>query len=113
MYPTYLTSIASSAEKACALVIDRPKDPHARQQLFDALAQVADPTFQADDPELSHLTPLFSQAQVWAAIVRTRIAGLRVDKRGYPAVRAVQYPARDLLPILGDLCRELRMMPER
>ena len=69
MYPTYLTRIASSAEKACALVIDRPKDPHARKQLFDALAQVADPAFQADDPELSHLTPLFSQAQVWGGII--------------------------------------------
>ena len=109
MYPTYLERIASTAEKACALAIDQPKDPHAREQLFDALAPVADPTFQGDDPEFAHLTSLFSQAQVWAGIVRTRITGLQIDKRGHPAIEAIQYPARDLLPILGDLRRELAL----
>ena len=109
MYPTYLERIASTAEKACALAIDQPKDPHAWEQLFDALAPVADPAFQGDDPEFAHLTSLFSQAQVWAGIVRTRITGLQIDKRGHPAIEAIQYPARDLLPILGDLRRELAL----
>ena len=110
MYPTYLARITSTAEKACAIAMDRPKDVHAREQLFDALAQVADPTFQGDDPELAHLAPLFGQAQVWAGIVRTRITGLRIDKRGHPAVQAIQHPVRDLLPILSDLRRELEMV---
>jgi hypothetical protein len=112
MYPTYLAQIASAAKNACALAIDRPKDPHAREQLFNALAEVADPAFQSDDPELFHLTRLFCEAQLWAAIVRTRIIGLQTDKRGYLAIQAVQYPVRDLLPILGDLNRELKMMPQ-
>jgi|SRR5882672_7128094 len=107
MYPTYLARIASTAERACVMALDRPKDPQAREQLFDALAAVADPTFQADEPEYNHLTELFGQARVWADIVRTRIAGLQTNKLGHPAVKAVQYPARDLLPILGDLSREL------
>jgi hypothetical protein len=107
LYPTYLAQIASAAEKACALTIDRPKDPHAREQLFDALAPVADPAFQADDPDFNYLTGLFSQARVWADIVRTRITGLSTSKGGHLAIQAIQYPARDLLPILGDLSREL------
>jgi len=68
MYPTYLARITSTAEKACAIAMDRPKDVHARERLFDALAQVANPTFQGDDPELAHLKPLFGQAQVWAGM---------------------------------------------
>lgn len=111
MYPTYLAEITSTAEKACALAIDHPKDPQAREQLFNALAKVADPAFQGDDPELFHLTHLFCEAQVWAAIVRNRIMGLQTDKRGHLALQAVQYPVRDLLPILGDLSRELQLMP--
>jgi hypothetical protein len=107
MYPTYLARIATTAERACAMAVDRPKDPQAREQLFDALAAVANPAFQADEPEYEHLTDLFSQARVWANIVRTRIAGLQTNKLGHPAVKAVQYPARDLLPILGDISREL------
>ncbi|SEP51459.1 hypothetical protein SAMN02990966_07998 [Rhodospirillales bacterium URHD0017] len=107
MYPTYLARIATTAERACAMAVDRPKDPQAREHLFDALASVADPTFQADEPEFDHLTDLFSQARVWADIVRTRIAGLQTSKLGHPVVQAVQYPARDLLPILRDLSREL------
>jgi hypothetical protein len=107
LYPTYLAQIASAAEKACVLIIERPKDPHAREQLFDALAPVTDPAFQADDPDLDHLTGLFSQARVWADIVRTRITGLSTNKGGPLAIQAIQYPARDLLPILGDLSREL------
>ena len=107
MYPTYLARIATTAERACALAIDRPKDLQAREHLFDALASVADRTFQADEPEFDHLTDLFGQARVWADIVRTRIAGLQTNKLGHPVVQAVQYPARDLLPILGDLSREL------
>ena len=67
MYPTYLARITSTAEKACAIAMDRPKDVH-RERLFDALAQVANPTFQGDDPELAHLKPLFGQAQVWAGM---------------------------------------------
>src|ERR1044072_1146673 len=46
MYPNYLARITSTAEKACAIAMDRPKDVHARERLFDALAQVANPTFQ-------------------------------------------------------------------
>jgi hypothetical protein len=111
MYSTYLAQIASTAKKACALAIDRPKDGDAREQLFNALEEVADPAFQGDDPELAHLTDLFCQAQVWATIVRTRIIGLQTDKRGHLAIQAVQHPARDLLPILGDLNRELELMP--
>jgi hypothetical protein len=107
LYPTYLAQIASAAEKACALTIERPKDPRAREHLFDALAPVADPAFQADDPDFNHLTDLFSQARVWAEIVRTRITGLSTNKSGHLAIQAIQYPARDLLPILGDLSREL------
>ena len=68
MYPNYLARITSTAEKACAIAMDRPKDVHARERLFDALAQVANPTFQGDDPELAHLKPLFGQAQVWAGM---------------------------------------------
>src|SRR5260221_4640024 len=71
MYPTYLERIASMAEKACALAIDKPGDTQAREQLFDVLAEVADPAFQGDDPDLDHLSGLFSQARVWAVIVRT------------------------------------------
>jgi hypothetical protein len=107
LHPTYLAQIASAAQRACALTIDRPKDPHARAQLFDALTPVADPAFQADDPDFTHLTVLFSQARVWADIVRTRITGLGTNKDGYSAVQAIQYSVRDLLPILGDLSREL------
>jgi hypothetical protein len=111
MYPTHLAQITSTARKACALAIDRPEDVHARVELFNALAEVADPAFQGDDPELVHLSDLFCQAQVWATIVRTRILGLQTDKRGHLAMQAIQYPVRDLLPILGDLNRELEMMP--
>lgn len=107
MYPSYLARIASTAERACAMALDRPKDRQAREQLFDALASVADPSFQADEPEFDHLADLFSQARVWANIVRTRITGLQTNKLGHPALKAVQFPARDLLPILGDLSREL------
>jgi hypothetical protein len=107
MYPTYLARIASTAERACVMALDRPKDPQAREQLFDALAAVADPAFQADEPEYTHLTDLLSQARVWADIVRTRITGLQTNKLGHAVVQAVQYPARDLLPILSDLSREL------
>lgn len=107
MYPTYLAQIASTAEKVCALAVDRPKDTHVRAQLFAALAPVADPAFQADDAEFAHLNGVFNQARVWAGIVRTRIAGFQTNKRGLPAFQAIQYPARDLLPILGDLSREL------
>jgi hypothetical protein len=107
LHPTYLAQIASAAQKACALTIDRPKDPHARAQLFDALTPVADPAFQADDPDFTHLTGLFSQARVWADIVRTRITGLGTNKDGYSAIQAIQYSVRDLFPILGDLSRDL------
>ena len=107
MYPSYLARIASTAETACVIALDRPKDPQAREQLSNALASVADPTFKADGPEFGHLTELFGQARVWASIVRTRIAGLHTNKLGHPVVQAVQYPARDLLPILRDLSREL------
>jgi hypothetical protein len=107
MYPSYLERIASTAEKACAIAIDRPNDPQAREQLFSALASVADPAFQADGPDFDHVIELFGQARVWADIVRTRIAGLQTNKLGQPVIQAVQYPARDLLPILRDLSREL------
>jgi hypothetical protein len=107
MYPSYLARIASTAERACAMALDRPNDPQAREQLFNALGSVADPTFQATGPDFDHLIDLFDQARVWADIVRTRITGLRTNKLGQPAVKAVQFPARDLLPILRDLSREL------
>jgi hypothetical protein len=107
MYPTYLERIASMAEKACTLAIDQPGDTQAREQLFDALAAVADPAFQGDDPDLDHLSGLFSQARVWAVIVRTRIASLPTNNHSYSALKAIIYPARDLLPILVDLSREL------
>ena len=107
MYPSYLARIASTAERACAMALDRPNDPQAREQLFNALASVADPTFGADGPEFDHLIALFGQARVWADIVRTRITGLQTNKLGHPVVQAVQHPARDLLPILRDLSREL------
>ena len=108
MYPTYLERIASMAEKACALAIDQPGDTQAREQLFDVLAEVADPAFQGDDPDLDHhLSGLFSQARVWAVIVRTRIASLPTNNHSYSALKAIIYPARELLPILDDLSREL------
>ena len=48
-----LELIARAAERACVAVIDRPKDVHVREQLFNALAAVVDPTFEGDDDTAS------------------------------------------------------------
>ena len=48
-----LELIARAAEKACVAVIDRPKDVHVREQLFNALAAVVDPAFEGDDDTAS------------------------------------------------------------
>jgi len=50
-----LELIARAAEKACVAVIDRSKDVHVREQLFNALAAVVDPAFEGDDDTASRM----------------------------------------------------------
>jgi hypothetical protein len=108
--PAQLERAVRTAAKACRLVIAQPKDTLARQRLFDALSSVLDPDFVVDGPEFDHLTDLCIEARLWADIVRTRITGLQKNKSRDPSALAIQYPARDLLPILADLARELGRM---
>ena len=110
MNPAQLERIASTAEKACALVVAQPKDVLARQRLFDALTLVVDPTFVGEGPEFDHVADLLSEARVWADIVRTRISALPKHANRVLSVLAIQHPARELLPILTDLRRELARM---
>jgi hypothetical protein len=111
--PAQLERAVRTAAKACGLVIAQPKDTLARQRLFDALSSVLDPDFAVDGPEFDHLTDLCIEARLWADIVRTRITGLQKNKGRDPSALAIQYPARDLLPILADLACELGRMQDR
>jgi len=107
-----LELIARAAEKACVAVIDRPKDVHVREQLFNALAAVVDPAFEGDDDTASpYLNDLLSQARVWADLVRSRIDSVWATKGGDTAP-TVHCPARDLLQVLSELVGELARAPE-
>ena len=110
--PAQLERAVRTAAKACGVVIAHPKDALARQSLFDALSSVLDPDFVFDGPEFVHLADLYIEARLWADIVRTQIIGVQKNKSRDPSALAIQYPARDLLPILADLARELVRMQE-
>lgn len=108
-----LELIARAAEKACVAVIDRPKDVHVREKLFNALAAVVDPAFEGDDDTASpYLNDLLSQARVWADLVRSRIDSVGATKGGDTSAPTVHYPARDLLQVLSELVGELARAPE-
>jgi hypothetical protein len=106
--PSELERIVSLAELACTAAVSQPKEALVRQRLYYALAPLVSPGFPGEDPELAHLHDLFSQARVWADIVRTRIAGFDAQRLSDPLGLAIRYPARDLLSVLTDLTRELR-----
>ena len=100
--------IQTSSEVACAAAVSQPKEALVRQRLYHTLSPLVSPAFPGDDPELAHLHELFSQARVWADIVRTRISGFDANRLSDPLGLAIRFPARDLLSILTDLLRELR-----
>jgi hypothetical protein len=106
MYPTYLARIASTAETERDGARPAQGPSGAR-----AVIQCTGPGGRSDLSSgwagIWPLTDLFSQARVWANIVRTRITGLQTNKARPSGCSRVQYPARDLLPILGDLSREI------
>ena len=79
-----------------------------RRRLYHALAPLVSPVFPGDDPEVAYLHKLFSQARVWADIVRTRIAGFASNRLSDPSGLAIRFSAGDLLSILTDLLHELR-----
>jgi hypothetical protein len=100
--------IAKAAEKACAAVINHPRDDNAREQLFKTLADVANPAFiQLDGASARYLDDLLQQANVWADIVRSRIDMFQQATRGDVSASLVRYPARDLQRILCELIGEL------
>jgi len=106
--PSDVERIVSLAEVACSAAVFQPKEALVRQRLLHALAPLVSPAFPGEDPELAHLHDLFSQARVWADIVRTRIANFDTNRLSDPRGLAIRYPARDLLSVLTDLRRELR-----
>jgi hypothetical protein len=106
--PADLERIVSAAEVACAAAVSQPKEALVRQHLHQALAPLVSSAFPGEDPEFAHLHDLFSQASVWADVVRTRIAGYDSNRLTDPLGLAIRYPARDLLSILTDLLHELR-----
>lgn len=100
-----LRRISCATENACAVLLQRPEDHQAREQLFIALAEVVDPAFQAEDKTAYHALELIPEARVWADIVRTRISVARTS--ALPGASAiVRAPAQYLLTVLGDLARE-------
>jgi hypothetical protein len=100
-----LRRISFATEKACAVVLQRPDDHQAQQQLFVALADVVDPAFQGEEKAAYHAKELIPEARVWADIVRTRISLARTSPMpGASAI--VRVPAQHLLKVLGDLARE-------
>jgi len=102
-----LELIARAAETACVAVIDRPKDVHVREQLFNALAAVVDPAFEGDDDTASpYLNDLLSQARVWAALVRSRIDSVWATKGGYAKERARRSLADRFCEAIKELTAE-------
>lgn len=97
---TDLLQIVRSAESACAGVAMRPEDISARQTLLACLASIATATL---DPSLESLR----EAQVFAAIVRTRISALSPNRQSVAALEAIRHPAQNLLEILGRLAADL------
>ena len=97
---TDLLQIVRSAESACAGVVKRPADISARQTLLASLAPLSTATF--DPPPRS-----LKEAQVFAAIVRTRISALSPNRQSGAALEAIRHPAHTLLEILGRLAADL------
>ena len=97
---TDLLQIVRSAESACAEVVMRPEDTLARQTLLACLASLAAATL---DPPLDSLR----EAQVFAAIVRTRITALSPHRQSIVALEAIRHPAQNLLEILSHLAADL------
>jgi len=99
-----LRRISLATENACAVVLQRPDDHQAREQLFLALGDVVDSAFQAEEKDAYHATDLIPEARVWANIVRTRINLARTSTPGASAI--VRAPAQHLLTVLSDLAGE-------
>jgi hypothetical protein len=106
-----LRRISFATENACAVVLQRPDDHQAREQLFIALAEVVDPAFQAEEKAAYHATDLIPEARVWADIVRTRISLAQTSPLP-DASAVVRAPAQHLLTVLSDLARECTRLDE-
>jgi hypothetical protein len=74
--------LAAMAERACAVVTDRPDDAAPRESLFDGLAPLVNPAF-LDGPEQRpvHVQGLLRQTCVLAEIMRSRIDDSRKGGR--------------------------------
>ena len=80
MYPTYLARIASTAESACAMALDRPKDPQAREQLFNARAS-------------RHSSPIGHAVE---RLTRTWRKGMRDEQKSALRIRAAAEELRQI-----------------
>jgi hypothetical protein len=108
-----IKQIAKVAENACEAAVNHPRNAFVRADLFNALGAVVDAAFvESAATHSARLHDLLYQANVWASLVRCRIANSRNSKT-IRSAQLVQYPTHDLQQFLSQLNEELELQARR